>query len=273
MKKYIIISALLLGLLGSVCAQDDAESFGPAAGDFSGAVLFGTGSFLDAWPNLVIPSAPYNNSSWSVSGYAPYQSTVEANYNYISNMVGVEGRFFVTNRIALKMSGGAIYRGTPPRDNLPGVIDPNSPNAAWIPYYEAVQQDESVDFNFNLGGDFIFPSKKFERIFPYVGANIPLLYGRRTQFDPTITFESDGSFVIADVGMRHVEVVGFGLQAVAGVDYYIAKGLYFGFEFKPISYVYAFNRKFPAPGLEPLEADTHTWSVFSQIYCKLGFRF
>lgn len=270
MKKCIIISALLLGLLGSVFAQEDS-GFGPAAGDFSGAVLFGRGSFLST--GLDVPSAPWTNYNWTVSGSAPYQNSVEAGLNDVSNMLGVEGRYFVTSRIAVKLSGGAIYRGTPARDYVPGLMDPNSPNATWIPIYNAVQQDSRVDFNLNIGGDYIFPSKKFDRIFPYVGANIPLLYGRRTQYDPTITLESNGGFVIADVGMRHAEVFGFGLQTVAGVDYYIAKGLYFGFEFKPISYVYAFNRKIPAPGLVPLEADTHTWSFFSQIYCKLGFRF
>jgi hypothetical protein len=100
-----------------------------------------------------------------------------------------------------------------------------------------------------------------------------LLYGRRTLYDPTITLNQDGSFVIADISERHAEIAGFGLQLVAGFDYYIAKGLYTGFEFKPASYVYAFNIKLPAAGLETLEAETHTFSFFSQIYLKLGFRF
>jgi hypothetical protein len=271
MKKCIITSALILSLLGCVFAQDGTGTMGPAAGSFSGAVLFGRGSFLSS--GLDIPSAPYSNTSWSVSGSAPYLNSVEAGYNDVSNMLGVEGKYFFTNSLALKMSGGAIFRGTPARVNLPGITDPNAPNAAWIPAYNSVQQDQRVDANLNIGADFVFPSKKYERVFPYVGLNVPLMYGRRTQYDPTITFNSDGSFVIADVGARHVEIMGFGLQSVAGIDYYLAEGLFFGFEFKPISYVYAFNRKIPAPGLEVLEADTHTWSYFSQIYFKLGFNF
>lgn len=271
MKKYIIISALLLGLLGSVCAQDATGSFGPAKGDFSGAVLFGRGNFLTT--GLDVPLAPGTNTGWYVSGSAPYQNSVEAGYADVSNMAGVEGRYFLTNRFALKLSGGAIIRSTPPRDNMPAVILYNSPNATWIPYYYAVQKDERVDLNLNLGVDYIFPSTRFERVFPYVGANIPFMYGRRTLYDPTITTDVYGNPVVTDIGMRHAEVVGFGLQAVAGVDYYISKGLYFGFEFKPVSYVYAFNSKIPAPGLEALKADTHTWSFFSQIYCKLGFNF
>jgi len=271
MKKIIFISALLLGLLGSVCAQDETTDFGPAAGDFSGAVLFGRGSYQLS--GFDIPSAPGSNTYWTVSGSAPYLTSIVAGNNSVTNMLGVEGRYFVTPKIAIKVSGGVIIRSTPPHDNAPGVIDPSSPNGTWIPNYEAVVQSQDLDLNFNLGGDFIFPSKKFERMFPYVGVNVPFLYGRRTQYDPTITMEEDGSAVITDIGLRHSEIFGFGLQAVAGVDYYIAKGLYFGFEFKPVSYVYAFNRRIPAPGLEPWEADTHTFSFFQQIYLKLGFRF
>jgi len=279
MKKCIILSALLLSLLGSVLAQEEttgsSSEYGPAAGDFSGAVLFGKGSFLQT------PSAPSTpNPWWSVSGQAPYLSTIEAGENEVTNMLGVEGRYFFTDVIALKLSGGALFRKTPARDNIPGNIDPSAPNAAWLPAYDAVELNSTVDFNFNIGGEYHFPSKKFDRIFPFVGANIPLIYGRTTQYDPTIlgsdpdTFEPGGSSVtVVDVGLRHGEVYGFGIQAVAGVDYYLGKGVYCGFEFKPISYVYTYSRKMPAPGLEMLEADTHTTTFFSQIYFKVGFRF
>jgi hypothetical protein len=57
------------------------------------------------------------------------------------------------------------------------------------------------------------------------------------------------------------------------MDYYVADGMFIGFEFKPISYIYTYARKFPAPGLEMLESDAHTWAFFNQIYFKLGFNF
>lgn len=268
MKKHIIISALLLSMLGVFAqnATDPVTDFGPKGGEFSGAVLFGRGSFLNT--GLDVPSAPWK-TDWTVSGSAPYLNSDEAGSNTITNMLGVEGRYFVTSKHALKFSGGAIYRTTPPRNNVSGVIDPSSPNAVWIPAYEAVEGAQNVDFNFNLGFDFLLPSKKFERLFPYVGFNIPSYYARRSLYDPTITDEG----TVVDVGIRHAEIYGLGLQTVAGVDYYLAKGVYCGFEFKPVSYVYTFNRKLPAPGLEPLEADAHTWSFCSQIYFKVGFRF
>jgi len=268
MKKYLIISALLFGLTSSVFAQDGG---GPAAGDFSGAVLFGRGAYQ--YSGLDIPSAPYNNTYWYVSGSAPYLDAVEAGENDISNMLGVEGRYFFTDRVALKVSGGAILRSTPPRINIPSSIDPDSPNATWLPAYEAVKQSNTVDINFNVGADYFFPSEKFTKVFPYVGANVPYFYGRRSEYDPTITEDYNGDLVLADIGLRHVEVIGFGLQSVAGMDYYLADGMFIGFEFKPISYIYTYARKLPAPGLEALESNAHTWALFNQIYFKLGFCF
>ncbi|MBK9391349.1 MAG: hypothetical protein IPN68_14575 [Bacteroidetes bacterium] len=155
---------------------------------------------------------------------------------------------------------------------MPGYTSSSVPNASWIPYYNAVVQSKTVDAVLNIGADYLFPSKKFDRLFPYLGANIPLGYGRRSQFDPTIQ-DVGGIPVVMEVSERHVEIIAFGLQSVAGFDYYLAEGLYTGFEFKPVSYVYSFSRKIPAAGLEVLEADTHTWSFMSQIYFKLGFRF
>jgi opacity protein-like surface antigen len=268
MKKYIIISALLLGLTGSVFAQDAG---GPAAGDFSGAVLFGRGAYQ--YSGLDLPYAPGTNTSWYVSGSSPYLNAVSPGYNDVSNMLGVEGRYFFTDKVALKVSGGAILRSTPPRINIPANIDPSAPNATWLPAYNAVVQSNTVDFNLNIGGDYFFPSEKFTRVFPYVGANLPFFYGRRSEYDPTFTTDGSGNPYLVDIGLRHVEVIGFGLQSVAGMDYYVADGMFIGFEFKPISYIYTYARKFPAPGLEMLESDAHTWAFFNQIYFKLGFNF
>ena len=78
---------------------------------------------------------------------------------------------------------------------------------------------------------------------------------------------------VADVGPRHAEMAAFGGNAVGGVDFYLMEGLFIGFEIKPISYIYAYMLKYPAPGLPSLGSDTHTWSFMSQPMFKVGFRF
>jgi outer membrane protein W len=288
MKKNKIIAAMLLCVAGAAYAQDnttttttttttgsssDAVDYAPVAGDFSGAILFGRGNFLNT--GLDVPGQSNNWQSIPVTGSSPYANTVEPNDNSITNIVGGEVRYFLMDNIALKMSGGAILRNTPARPNIPGYTQGSDP-AAWIPAYAAVQADNRLDVNVNVGGEYHF-STKYSRLFPYAGVTIPFYYAQRSIYNPTINDGSSSSPSsspqIVDVGVRSVEIVGFGAQGVAGVDYYLMEGLYFGFEIKPISYVYAYSNKIPAPGLAALQADTHTWSFFSQTFFKVGFRF
>lgn len=259
----VVLLAAFVSVFAQDAASSDAPKFIPEAGDFSGAILFGRGNYLNV---ADAPGSP--TASWTVPGTAPYNNVVDGNSNSISNMVGGEMRYFLTSMIALKLSGGAIFRNTPQRANLPGLIDSSSPSAAWIPAYAAVAADNSSDININLGGEYHFATK-YDRLSPWAGLTVPFYYGRRTAYNPTIA--DDGS--VADVGLRHTEQIGIGVQAAAGVDYYLMEGFYIGFEFKPLSFVYAKNSKLPAPGLESLDANNTTVSFFSQPFFKIGFRF
>ncbi len=290
MKRKIIITMLLSAMLAGVYAQDSLKKakttgFVPAKGDFSGAILFGRANFLTI-PDSDIPTAPGNNSNWTVVGTAPINNTVGAdNNNTITNIVGGEGRYFLKDDIALKFSGAGIVSGTPSRVNLPAVIlatdaqgnqfliNPNS-NASWIPAYAAVKAENQVTLNFNVGAEKHFATK-YNRLSPYVGLTIPYYYARKTQYDPTINdaVPVDNPGYIVDIGIRQVQLMGFGLQAVAGIDYYLMEGFYIGFEIKPISYVYSYTSKKPAPGLPLLKSDNNNWSFLSQTFFKIGFRF
>ena len=176
MKKIIIpLVSLLLIFFGSASAQDDSGSggsFKPAAGDISGAIMFGR-SLSELNYQLYAPFGP-SGGSWSVSGSAPIAYSVD-DYNGITNMIGGEGRYFITNQIAVKASGFGIIRNTPPRDNVPGFIEATMPNAGWIPDYAAVVADNSVDMNINIGGEYHFTSK-FDRVDPWAGVTVILLW-------------------------------------------------------------------------------------------------
>lgn len=277
MKKSLLVAVMLLVSMGFVVAQDDSSQkdgpsgFVPEQGDFSGAILFGRGNFLNE--GLAAPPSP-GYYSWTIPGTAPYNNTVDANYNSVNNIIGAEMRYFLKSNIALKLSGGAIIRNTPSMPNMAAIIDSDVPKEAWIPAYEAVLADNRADININLGGEYHFATK-YERLSPYVGLNLPFYYGRRSEFNPTVNddLDPDDPGYLVDIGVRHTEQVGFGVQAIAGVDYYLMEGFYFGFEIKPVSYVYAYSSKIPAPGLEPLYAENSTWSFFAQTFLKIGFRF
>jgi len=266
MKKYLILCFILVISLTSVNAQyRDSEqpckldsskvvTFAPQKGDFTAAMIFGRGAYLNG--GLVVPSSYY-----SVDGTAPLDNTVESNSNSITNMVGAEGRYYIEDNFAISFSGGAILRNTPGQLAIASV-----PSTA-VPAYSAVVANERIDATVSIGGQWLFKTKN-ERLFPYVGFALPFNYARQSKFQ-----QIDTNLAIVDLGARHTEIIAFGLQAVAGVDYYIAKDVFFGFDIKPVSYSYAYSVKSPGPGLLTLESDTSTVSFFAQFSFKLGFKF
>lgn len=274
MKKYLILTFFFLLSLTVVNAQEEdsdqvcegckvATKYAPQKGDFTAAMLFGRGAYLNS--GLAVPS-----SNGSVNGVPAFANDVSANNNDFTNMIGLEGRYYVGKRFALVVSGGAIFRNTPSQVNIPEVTDVNGD--VLIQAYDAVIADERVDANVSVGGQWMFKTQN-DRLIPYLGFALPYDYARRSLFDPTLYVDDQGFVTATDIGARHVEISAFGVQAVAGVDYYLAQDFFLGFDVKPISYNYAVSIKTPGPGLKDLQAETDTVSLFAQFSFKLGFKF
>ncbi len=275
MKKYIMLSALLISLILSVQAQENTEDFEVNGGGikFSASILFGNGSFMTE--GLEVPSSP-GSTYWTVSGIAPQANVISANSNNVTNMTGGEARIFFGDALAVKINGGFILSDTPARDNVPATIDPSSPNVTWIPNYEAVVADNRIDANVTIGAEYHFPTKK--KLSPYAGVALPFYYARWSKYDPTAEVYTDAStggvtVTITDVTTRHVEMIGLGGQIYAGADYFVSESLFLGLEIKPFSFIYAYSTKYPAAGLETLQADTYTYGAFTQPLFKVGFMF
>lgn len=274
--KYKILQLFtlctILGI-GTLYAQDEGNTK-----KFSGAILFGNGIYLS---EPIVPVSP-GTYDWTVDGNAPVANGISS-YNSITNMVGAEFRFFVSDKFALKFNGSGIFRNTPARDNIPGVtpatsgaVDPSSPSAGWIPNYAATVMDNSLNVNASVGFESHF--KGTDKLSPYWEIMVPFCYARHSLYDPTATVDMskptlDNAVNITDVGNRHIEQIGFGGQLVLGADYNLSESLFIGLEIKPVSYLYAYNIKYPAPGLETSKADSHTYGFFTQPVFKIGFRF
>lgn len=86
--------------------------------------------------------------------------------------------------------------------------------------YETYNTTSSTSFSLMPGFEYHF--NKFERISPYVGAEIGFRLGNDKEKD-----EDDEN---EDYTTRKTPWVGFGINAVTGVDVYLCKGLYMGFE-------------------------------------------
>ena len=86
--------------------------------------------------------------------------------------------------------------------------------------YETYNKTATTRFSLMPGFEYHF--NKFERISPYVGAEIGIL----TQNTKTTTTndQNDNKTTVKQPGL------GFGVNVVTGVDVYLCKGLYMGFE-------------------------------------------
>ena len=274
MKKNIILSFILLASVyttSSVYGQKEdkdskkssktMKSYAPVKGDFAVGINFGTGTFIST--GLV------GANSYSVSG-TPSMSTISTNYNSATNMIGAEGRYYITDGFAVTLSGVATFSSVPSALAIPAVLDPNT-NAVIIPGYSAVVEDNRADLSFAVGAQWSFDVKS-NKLFPYLGFAIPFNYARRSLYDPTITFGNNGA-VITDLGASHINVNAIGLQAVAGVDYYFSDNLYLGASIKPASMYYITNSKVPGPGLPGLQTESLTISSFVQPLLSIGFKF
>jgi outer membrane protein W len=259
---YVFTLCLFIGT-GAINAQSEGK-----AKKFSGAILFGNGIYLDAPVAPISPTA----TDWTVPGDAPNASGISLGSNSLTNMFGAEFRYFVTNKIALKFNGSGVIRKTPAVDNVSGSVDPASPNASWIPNYNSTVMNNTININVSVGGEYHFASTA--KLSPYVGVMVPFCYGRNSQYDPTSNVDvSVPAATITDVGARHTEMIGFGGQLVFGADYNLTESLFIGLEIKPVSYLYAYNTKYPGPGLETRSAETNTFGFFTQPVFKIGVRF
>jgi putative OmpA-OmpF-like porin len=306
MKKYLILTiALLAGISLTTYAQDedtdatseateDTGEYGAKAGDITGAILFGRGSFLDYGSLPQAPSSNWGyggqgNVNWNVNGQPP-TANVSVSGSSATNMIGGEGRYFITDVIAATISGGAVIRNTEPLQNVQYFYinpssstglstgnDPNTSTQSWVPHYGSVVSDNRIEANVNVGGEYHFPSTRFKRLFPYVGANFNYYYSRISQYDPSIYYQNSSNgtggtdVLVVDIGVRSSVVQGYGGQAVAGIDVYLVPGIFVGLSTRPVSYLYVTNVQTPAPGLENRESASHTWSIFSQTFIKVGF--
>ncbi len=264
-NKILILVAFLMVSVSALYAQYDVteqdvitECKKPKKGSFTVGLLLGRGHFINT--NLTVGTP--------VSGAAPYVRSIDANDNSFVNMVGIEGKYFVTNKMAVTLRGGAILRHTPNRLNIPGVK--GADGTMVVPAYKAIKGQDNVEVHVAPGLQW-YLNLKSARLQPYVGFAIPMDYARETLYDPTVEVRN-GVVTKYSYGASNADLFGFGAQGVAGLDYFLTKELFIGFEVNPVSVQYVFMGKKPQPGTILRESENLTYSFFGQFAFKLGFK-
>jgi outer membrane protein W len=272
MKKikmsWIMIVALCL-LSGGVMAQ----SYSPQAGDKSVSLRFGRAVSFGDLSYTEINRGTSSYSSLELPAISAPSSSRFSTQNDMTNMIGVEVKYFLSSQLALRFSGAGAITGSPSQDAVSGIDDATGEHypGSYLPGWKMVEGRTTNQFYIDLGADYYFASK-YARVNPYAGAQINSTYGQMEIFDGFRGLNNDGE-VIPTYDTRRGEAYALGGSLVGGVDYYLSEGFILGIEIKAVNYMYNVKRVFHQSGMEAQEADTHNIHFLSQPVIKLGFRF
>nr|WP_319399363.1 BT1926 family outer membrane beta-barrel protein [uncultured Carboxylicivirga sp.] len=270
MNRKIIVKVLCMLLVMGGYTQAEAQEYAPQAGDKT--ISLRLGKSVD-YPSLSYYEVNAGMSSNSVSiGQPVSRSSFYSDGNSIVNAIGVEGKYFLTSNIALRLAGGGMIVSSPSRDAVEGVgsVYYDYPGTA-IPGYAHLEGRTTMQFYGDVGADYYFATK-VPRLFPYAGVQANGVYGQMEIYDGYRGLDGNGE-VIPTYDTRRGEVYAFGGSLVGGVDYYLAEGFFFGFEIKTVSYMYNVKRIFHQQGMEAQEAASHVTTIFAEPVLKIGFKF
>ncbi|MFV0505602.1 MAG: BT1926 family outer membrane beta-barrel protein [Bacteroidales bacterium] len=248
-RLLLIVVALLSGGY-QLYAQDNSEAVeevqgvGPEKGDFTASLNFGSRVSL----GVVAPQpdlGTYTISSPSGSGFG------------IAPSINLEGKYFISNKWAVKLLGGFSYSYSPGYAELPGTAD------GAIPSYNAVPNSDKIQ-TFVMTGTNYYMNIGIPNVCFYTGLSFGFNYSKQDAYSDEST-----TYMGTSIG----ETYGFSVDASAGLDYYFNKTLFLGLEISPISYGYAVYSIRPQQGLSLLSADTHGFNFISNPQLKVGFRF
>ena len=230
--------------------------------------------------------------------------------NNLANMIGVQARYFITNRLDINFMGsynvnlqpgknyveGTIYGLTEaapvPGATSPYVLPNNNYTVGDVFAHKSILASVQNSAIGQLGMNYYFTTPN-ERINPYIGLYGQVKWARINAYYPAYTGQTvavpvldagnltaSENFQVIDVEDiatfrefgRAGQMLGFGGGIDFGVQYSIMPGLILGIEFSPVLYQYTLMH-LQITGQTPYYACNHNVSVFKYPQLKLGFRF
>ncbi|WP_081782571.1 BT1926 family outer membrane beta-barrel protein [Marinilabilia salmonicolor] len=154
--SWTLMVAMLL-LTGGVMAQ----SFGPQAGDKSVALRFGRAvSFGDMYYEVNGAVNDWDGIARNLSW--PLENTYSTS-NSMTNMIGVEAKYFITSQIAARFNGSGAIVSSPAADATmvtgeARVEGEASYPGTFVPGWEMMESRTTKQFYVDLGADYYFAS-------------------------------------------------------------------------------------------------------------------
>ena len=305
MIKKLCILLLSVCIVAPLAAQHHSKvdaSFAPKKGQWQVSAVIGNNQMFDQDMNYLLPtyytggdgSADFDNPiglGWGSTANQSddpgmYLNLGSLNSNDLVNLIGIQGKYFLTDRWDVNLMFSMNINATPSKSFIEG--DHSVPE---LPIQDAKYLEGRIEnaWTVAMGSNYYFNTKN-ERINLYVGGVLGWQMGRIATNTPytgeTVKDEDmsgntdpdlDSDITEEDVQLyvpssRAGQIFGLRVGGVAGIEYSIAKGLVFGFEVQPVSYRYDHIQICPK-GQAAYKVGHHSIGLFATPNLKIGFRF
>lgn len=282
------LSAPLLAQTAS--SNGEGVIFAPQKGQWQVSMFLGGGNkFYNENTTYLLPR--FTNTSGEVG--LPNGGTLESgdlntylqidglNGNSLTNIIGFEGKYFLSDCWDINLQFSMDINLTPKKDYVEG--ETTVPDMI-IPAQSYINAQATNNWYVGVGSNRYFKVSN-PRIHPYLGAALGFQMARIETSEPYTgeTYadgedEGDdevGSGLPTQVylsGSRAGQMFGIKAAAVAGIEYSLAPGLVLGFQMQPVAYRYDVIQICPK-GFDKYNASHHNIKLFDMAVLKLGIRF
>lgn len=295
MIKKLCTLLLLATLSAPLLAQTASSNgegviFAPQKGQWQVSMFLGGGNkFYNENNTYLLPR--FTNTSGEVG--LPNGGTLESgdlntylqidglNGNSLTNIIGFEGKYFLSDCWDINLQFSMDINLTPKKDYVEG--ETTVPDMI-IPAQSYINAQATNNWYVGVGSNRYFKVSN-PRIHPYLGAALGFQMARIETSEPYTgeTYadgedEGDdevGSGLPTQVylsGSRAGQMFGIKAAAVAGIEYSLAPGLVLGFQMQPVAYRYDVIQICPK-GFDKYNASHHNIKLFDMAVLKLGIRF
>ena len=262
----------------------DGVMFAPEKGQWQISVFMGGGNkFYKENTSYLLPS--FTNTSGSVG--LPNGSTNNSgnlneylwidglNGNNLTNILGFEGKYFLSDCWDINMQFSMDINLTPSKDFVEGEAMVED---MIIPAQKYINAQMTNNWFVSVGSNRYFKVSN-PRIHPYLGASVGFQMARIETTEPytgDYVYDEDIEEGLPSqlylAGSRAGQAFGVKGAAVAGIEYSIAPGLVLGFQCQPLAYRYDVIQICPK-GFDKYNASHHNIKILDMPVLKLGIRF
>ena len=263
--------------------------FAPKKGQWQISVFLGGGNnFYNESTSYLLPSftnksgsvgLPNENGEVAKGDLNKYLQNHGLNDNSLTNIIGFEGKYFLSDCWDINLQFSMDINLTPKKDYVEG--EETVPDMI-IPSQDYISARMTNNWYAAVGSNRYFKVSN-PRIHPYLGASLGFQMARVETTEPyTGETYADGNDEVGNEdglptqvylsGNRAGQMFGIKAAGVAGIEYSLAPGLVLGFQFQPLAYRYDVIQICPK-GFDKYNASHHNIKIFDMPVLKLGIRF